>query len=136
MAERRSLSTALSTPIPGVDSELVRSFVTQNQVAERPVAERPIPQPSKPVETSRPLQIESAPIRKPAPAKLAYERPPKGNRFQPVGLIPVTVRLRPEIAGALKRASLERELAGEEVFTQQSLVEQLLEPWLSSEGYL
>jgi len=66
--------------------------------------------------------------------KLSAQKPT--NRFQPVGLIPVTVRLRPEIAGALKRASLERELAGEAVFTQQSLVEQVLEPWLSSEGYL
>jgi hypothetical protein len=54
----------------------------------------------------------------------------------PVGLIPVTVRLRPALAGALKRASLERQLAGEEVFTQQELVEQALEPWLRSLGYL
>jgi hypothetical protein len=48
----------------------------------------------------------------------------------------VTVRLRPEIAGALKRASLERQLAGEAPFTQQDLVEQALEPWLRTEGYL
>lgn len=136
MAERRSLSTALSTPIPGVDSELVRSFVTQNQVSERPVSERPIPAPTRPVEPTRPLPLESAPTSISVPAKSIHERPKKGNRFQPIGLIPVTVRLRPEIAGALKRASLERELAGEDVFTQQSLVEQVLEPWLSSEGYL
>jgi hypothetical protein len=60
----------------------------------------------------------------------------KAHRFEPVGLIPVTIRLRPEIAGALKRASLERQLEGEEVFTQQDLVEQALEPWLSTQGYL
>ena len=54
----------------------------------------------------------------------------------PVGLIPVTVRLRPELAGALKRASLERQLAGEAVFTQQELVEEALEPWLRRCGYL
>ena len=41
-----------------------------------------------------------------------------------MGLIPVTIGLRPEIAGALKRASLERQLAGEELFTQQDIVEQ------------
>ena len=58
------------------------------------------------------------------------------SKVAPVGLIPVTVRLRPEIAGALKRASLERQLAGEELFTQQDIVEQALEPWLHREGLL
>jgi hypothetical protein len=41
---------------------------------------------------------------------------------RPVGLIPVTVRLLPEIAGALKRASLERQLLGEETFSQQDFI--------------
>ena len=131
MAERRSLSTALSTTIPGVDDELVRSFVTQNQPSERPVGETP-----KPIEPSRSLKIESAPVPEAMGEKT---RPPKrknGGRFQPIGLIPVTVRLRPEIAGALKRASLERELAGEDLFTQQAIVEEALEPWLNREGFL
>ena len=60
----------------------------------------------------------------------------KPSKVAPVGLIPVTVRLRPEIAGALKRASLERQLSGEELFTQQDIVEQALEPWLRQEGLL
>ncbi len=60
----------------------------------------------------------------------------KSTSIAPIGLIPVTVRLRPELAGALKRASLERQLAGEESYTQQELVEQALEPWLTSRGYL
>ena len=60
----------------------------------------------------------------------------KSPGIAPVGLIPVTVRLRPELAGALKRASLERQLAGEEAYTQQELVEQALEPWLKSLGYI
>ncbi len=129
MAERRSLSNSLSTPVPGVDSDLVRSFVTQNRASERPISEPPKPvEPSaiKPVETTRKIGEGQT--------RISVQKPK--NRFQPVGLIPVTVRLRPEIAGALKRASLERELAGEDIFTQQSLVEQVLEPWLSSEGYL
>jgi hypothetical protein len=51
-------------------------------------------------------------------------------------LLGVTVRLKPEIAAALKRASLERQLAGEEIYTQQDLVELALEPWLKAEGHL
>jgi hypothetical protein len=67
----------------------------------------------------------------------AFNNPKKKpGRLEPVGLIPVTVRLRPAIAGALKRASLQRELEGQEIFSQQALVEQLLEPWLQDEGYL
>lgn len=68
----------------------------------------------------------------------SFTRSPKikPTRLQPVGLIPVTIRLRPEIAGALKRASLVRQLNGEEVFTQQELVESALEPWLLDEGYI
>jgi len=129
MAERRSLSNSLSTHVPGVDSDLVRSFVTQNQASERPISE-----PLNPVESRAITKVEPTQTIGNGRTKLSAQKPT--NRFQPVGLIPVTVRLRPEIAGALKRASLERELAGEAVFTQQSLVEQVLEPWLSSEGYL
>ena len=56
--------------------------------------------------------------------------------FQPVGLIPITVRLRPEIAGALKRASLERQLAAAEFFSQQEIVERALAAWLRENGGL
>ena len=54
----------------------------------------------------------------------------------PIGLIPVTVRLRPEIAGGLKRASLERQLARAEYFSQQEIVERCLRIWLEQNGYL
>ena len=53
-----------------------------------------------------------------------------------LSLIPLTVRLRPEVVGASKRASLERRLSGDDTFTQQDLVEQALEPWLRWNGFL
>lgn len=81
------------------------------------------------MENDRPRPSASEPIRKPA-------KKSKTHGVTPVGLIPVTVRLRPEVAGGLKRASLERQLAGEEPFTQQDLIEQLLEPWLRETGFL
>jgi len=52
------------------------------------------------------------------------------------GLIPIHVRVRPEIAGALKTAALQRELRGVEPFTKREIVEQALEPWLKKNGYL
>jgi len=52
------------------------------------------------------------------------------------GLIPIHVRVRPEIAGALKTAALQQELRGVEPFTKREIVEQALEPWLKKNGYL
>lgn len=131
MAERRALATAVSTPIQGVDAEIVRSFVTQNQHSERPVAI-----PAKIIDEPKMVQRDEAVKMDTLELRATRSKTKKSIRFQPVGLIPVTVRLRPEIAGALKRASLERQLEGEEVFTVQDLVEQALEPWLQDQGYL
>ena len=104
------------------DPEAVRQFVTQERKPREPEQEltvvSPTPQPTPAPETPKPKKAK------------------RSKAVTPVGLIPVTVRLRPEIAGALKRASLERQLAGEEPHTQQDLVELALETWLQSEGYI
>lgn len=134
MAERRPLSTPFATS-PDVDPEVVRSFVKQETpppaepAAERPQAvrvvqqnERPAPEPRQPAESRL------------MPASRTKKK--RASAITPVAPVPVTVRLKPEIAGALKRASLERQLAGEELFTQQDIVENLLEPWLHDQGYL
>ena len=123
MAERRPLATAVNQ-YAGADPEQVRAFITQE---------------SKPVASIVKDEAETKPTAEPerelhaTPRKLAKRKP---SKLQPVGLIPVTIRMRPEIAGALKRASLERQLNGEETYTQQELVESALEPWLEGEGYL
>ena len=70
-------------------------------------------------------QEKSPPV---SPPRTALPKP--APSFQPVGLIPITVRLRPEIAGALKRASLERQLDNAEFFSQQEIVERALAAWL------
>ena len=124
MAERKPLTASLAVVPPGADPEAVRSFVTQERKPE--VSNTEVTLPARGTDTAEIEQSEP-----PAPKKR------KGKKASlPVGLIPVTVRLKPEIAAALKRASLERQLAGEDVFTQQDLVELALEPWLKQEGYL
>ena len=52
------------------------------------------------------------------------------------GLIPVNVRVRPELARALKTASLDRQIRGIEPHSKREIVEEALEPWLRSQGYL
>ena len=127
MAERRSLTAGLSVVPPGADPEAVKAFISQEPKKEH----------VEPVE--KPVAAERDPVI-PEPAYFAEPRLPKKKRSKkgtlPVGLIPVTVRLSPEIAGALKRLSLERQLAGIEPATQQELVEEALEPLLRAEGML
>ncbi|TWT77308.1 hypothetical protein Pla123a_19660 [Posidoniimonas polymericola] len=50
--------------------------------------------------------------------------------------VPITTRARPEIASALKRASLERQLSGEQPFYVQEILEEALDAWLRSRGFL
>jgi hypothetical protein len=52
------------------------------------------------------------------------------------GRVPLTTRLRADLAAALKRASLERQLAGIEPNHVQVILEEALEPWLRDNGYL
>lgn len=49
---------------------------------------------------------------------------------------PINTRVRTDFAKALKRASLERQLQGVEPSTLQEILEEALEPWLRSHGYL
>jgi hypothetical protein len=122
-------------------------------VQERPKAETKTQQlravPDQPqeaaptVQSSEPDAAESGvgeAKENPAPAKRAA-KPAAQKRTEPPKLlatllVPVTVRLRPEIASALKRASLERQLNGIATYTQQDIVEEALLPWLQAEGLI
>ena len=49
---------------------------------------------------------------------------------------PLNTRLRADFVAALKRASLERQLAGTEPNTLRAILEEAIEPWLADRGYL
>ncbi len=53
-----------------------------------------------------------------------------------IGRVPLTTRVRSDFAAALKRASLQRQLDGVAPNTLQDILEEALEPWLRSNGYL
>jgi len=55
---------------------------------------------------------------------------------QGTGRSPLSTRIRTDIATALKRASLERQLSGMSPHTVQDILEGVLEPWLRENGYL
>jgi hypothetical protein len=50
--------------------------------------------------------------------------------------VALSTRMRGDFAAALKRASLERQLNGIEPSTLQDILEQAIEPWLKSNGYI
>lgn len=144
MAERRSLVAGIEEI--GVDPEAARAFIVQ----ERPREERktpavrvvPDPVPEEAAETSTEVEDVGGGESKPAAAqakrqtKPAAQKRPHAQRLLATLLVPVTVRLRPEIASALKQASLQRQLNGVETYTQQDIVEEALLPWLRTEGLL
>jgi hypothetical protein len=69
-------------------------------------------------------------------AKAALEKKPQASKVKGQGRMPVSTKLRADIANALKRASLERQLAGISPNTLQDILEEAVEPWLKANGYL
>lgn len=52
------------------------------------------------------------------------------------GRVPISTRVRADFAQALKRASLERQLKAIEPNTLQDILEEAIEPWLKTNGYV
>jgi hypothetical protein len=50
--------------------------------------------------------------------------------------VPISTRMREDFSKALKRASLERQLKGLEPNSLQDILEEALEPWLKTNGYI
>ncbi len=53
-----------------------------------------------------------------------------------VASTPISTRLRSDYASALKRASLDRQLKGQEPNTIRDIIEEAIGPWLRTNGYL
>lgn len=61
---------------------------------------------------------------------------PATRPADPLRRVALSTRIRGDFAEALKRASLERQLHGQLPNTLQDILEQAIEPWLKSNGYL
>jgi hypothetical protein len=74
-------------------------------------------------------------VGKPTDTKAASEAgAAKGQK--PLSRVPFTTRVREDFATALKRASLERQLNNQTPNTLQDILEEALEPWLRTHGYI
>jgi len=74
--------------------------------------------------------------------QLVYADTPQKPQSQPtqqtpvIDRVPLSTRMRGDFAKALKKASLERQLEGMTPNTLQDILEEAVEPWLKSNGYL
>lgn len=123
MKERRALVEGL-TPAATSQMELEKAFVYGE--AEKPEATTPV--------VAEPNQSPAAEAQA-SDSKAAVQYDSKVLP-QFAGRVPVTTRARPEIATALKRASLTRQLNGIEPFYVQDIMEVALEAWLRDNGYI
>jgi len=142
--KRISLVEGLISNVPEPTMEAMNQFVRTGNVVVKaeivPELTSDEPVLATPPEDTRPVRREPSSIarqeNRPTTASTMNAVKQRPSRVQPVALVPVTIRLRPELAGALKRASLERQLTGDPVFTQQDMVEEALTPWLKKAGFL
>jgi hypothetical protein len=111
--ERRSLLAGLTETV--VDPSVEKAFVHGTQ--------------PKPAEKTPPPTTSAA-----AASETRGEG--QGQPANPVSRSPLTSRVRADLAVALKRASLQRQLDGETPNSLQDLLEEALEAWLRSNGYL
>jgi hypothetical protein len=109
MKPRRSLDEGLRPS--SLDPAIVEEFIHGRPKPERQTQ----PQPSVPA------------------ADPAEGKTQTGN---PVGRAPLTIRFRADYADALKRASLERQLKKQSPNKLQDILEEAVEPWLRSNGYI
>jgi hypothetical protein len=106
MSERRALVEGLKPAVPPVDPEKEKAFVFRDP-KEATAKTNP---PSVATPTSATTVVHAR--------------------------VPFSTRMRADFAEALKRASLERQLAKVEPNTLQDMLEQAVEPWLRTNGYL
>ena len=121
MSTRVSLVDRMEKDQHELDPEMEAAFVKRGNVVAQSSTVNNAPQPSVSTNTEP----------KPKPVR----RSKQAAAITP-GLIPVNVRVRPEVAQALKTASLDRQMRGIEPHSKREIVEVALEPWLRSQGYL
>lgn len=147
MAERRGMGEAMAlTP---EKMAFITGGLTPPKPTEKPapLAKRPAEMPQEneiPVATeaaATPHEEPAAPAprsrpRRPARAEHPRHEPVEEGGFYGEILVPLTTRLKPRTADALRRACLEQKLARRSPNTQQEIVELALAKWLEDHRFL
>lgn len=134
MAERRPLASAME-----LSSEKL-AFIQptpNSKPAPAPVAPevRPLEEEVRPTEEAGPTSLVKAAERS-RPSRRRAERAEQVSGLVGGLLAPITTRLQPNTADALRRATLEQRLKRLRPATQQEIVELAVRDWLERNGYL
>ena len=122
MVKRRSLSDGLKKSTK-VDPDKEREFVFGTKAdSQEPPLKR----------SKAKLEVTVSPAT-PDPIPETFSEQPAG---QPLGRSALTSKIRSDLGDALKRASLERQLAKQTPWAIQEILDLVLEPWLKENGYL
>jgi hypothetical protein len=68
--------------------------------------------------------------------EFVYGKPQPTPQTPVIDRVPLSTRMRGDFAKALKKASLERQLEGIQPNTLIDILEEAVEPWLKSNGYI
>jgi hypothetical protein len=124
MVKRRPLTAGIKK----ADPKKEKAFVYGKNAAPSASPKEPkaaiAAKPEAPVAAPEPVQET------PAAATVTEKAAPRNQ-----GRSPLTTRIRTDLFEALKRASLERQLAKQDPHTVQDILEEALEPWLKNHGY-
>ena len=123
MVERRALSAGL-TDAEAIDPKLAEDFIYDKK--PRLPAKNSPPEPA----TEKPAAPPPLPD-----AIVAAAQVPASSPLTGVGRVAVGARFRTELATALKRASLQRQLQGIHPFAVQEILEEAAELWLVKNGH-
>jgi hypothetical protein len=130
MAERRALIEGLKNLDENIDPDLAEQFLYERKPRQSAKKSAPASK-AMPSEHKEPAVTQPLPQSVVVAAQAAAPSPLTG-----VGRVPVGARVRTELAAALKRASLERQLQGIQPNSVQEILEESLELWLLKHGHL
>jgi hypothetical protein len=130
MAEQRRALIQGLADAEDIDPNLAEEFI-YNQKPREPARSS-----SRRLE-AKPQPAEETPAQPPLPSSVvAAAQVSTSSPLTGVGRVPVGARVRTELAAALKRASLERQLQGIQPNSVQDIIEESLELWLHKHGLL
>jgi hypothetical protein len=131
MADRRALIEGLKNLDENIDPDLAEEFIYDRN--PRKSARKPARAPEiTERDDDETHEAPSLPQSVVAAAELSKFR---SSPLTGVGRVPIGARVRTELAAALKRASLERQLKGTQPFAVQEILEEAIKLWLLKNGH-
>src|SRR5579863_1023066 len=131
MAERRALIEGLKGLDEDIDADLAEEFISVRKTRSPAKTAAAAPMPKAP-----PTEPQGANSLPPLPdSVMAAAQASAPSPLTAIGRVPVGARVRTDLASALKRASLQRQLNGIQPYAVQEILEEALELWLLKNGH-